>query len=144
LVKEDEQYLSRRAVCAHVDGEYIALEPRRTGGLAPVDRGYPVGAIIHLARHNGRGVEVRSLRKFEAFQSILNQLRVYAPAALADAAASARVLGRLPNFQMSVGDGEIGRAMDMALDRSTFSPRVGLISLGPAVATLDEAPGSFR
>ncbi len=40
----------------------------------------------------------------------------YSSRFLADAAASVRILGRLPNIRLSVGDGQIGPAMDIALD----------------------------
>jgi hypothetical protein len=116
LGESGEQSLSRDAVRAHIDGESIALEPRQTLGLAPVDRGFSAARIIHLARHTGPGVDVQVLDKFRSFQLILDQLRVYSPSFLADAAASARVLGRLPNISMSVGDGQIGRALEMALN----------------------------
>jgi len=115
-----QQHVAQHAVRAHLDGDSIALEPRRTAGLAPVDRGYPVARIIHLARHSGPGVEFHVFDKFRAFQSILDQTRAYSPTFVADAAASARILGRLPNIHVSVGDGQIGRALDMVLD---FSPR---------------------
>jgi hypothetical protein len=111
-----ESGLSQDAVRAELEGESIALEPRRAEGLAPVDRGYAPARIIHLVRHRGPGVEVQVLDRFRSFQSILGQIRAYSPRFLADAAALARVLGRLPNVRMSVGDGEIGRALDLALD----------------------------
>jgi len=111
-----EQRLSRAAVRARLDGESIALEPRRTAGLAPVDCGYPVARIIHLARHRGPGVEVEVLDRFRSCRSILDQVRAYAPTFLADAAASARILARVPNIRMSVGDGQIDRALDIVWD----------------------------
>jgi hypothetical protein len=113
--QEADPRLSQYAVQAHHYGEFIALEPRRTNGLAPVDRGYPVARIIHLSRHKGLGVEVRDLDQFRACQSILDQLRAYSPKFLVDAAAAARILSRLPNVHMSVGDGQIEPALDMAL-----------------------------
>ncbi len=117
LLGEDaEQQLAPDAVRAHLDGESIALEPRRTLGLAPVDRGYRVARIIHLARHRGAGVRVEVLDRFRSVQSILDQIRAYSPAFLADAAAVARILGRLPNLLVSVGDGQVGRALDITLD----------------------------
>lgn len=120
-MKHDSRRKSRdtrilRTVRARLDGESIALEPRLTTGLAPVDRGYPVDRIIHLARHPGPGVEVQVLDRFRAVRSILDQMRPYSSRFLADAAASVRILGRLPNIRLSVGDGQIGPAMDIALD----------------------------
>jgi hypothetical protein len=111
-----QHHQSEHAVVAHLDGEYIALEPRLTTGLAPVDRGYSVARVIHLARHGGPGVDVQVLDRFRALQSILDQVRTYSPMRLADAAATARILGRLPNIRMSVGDGHIGRALDIVLE----------------------------
>ena len=120
LVAEDAgQDLSLHAVRAHLDNEFIALEPRRTAGLAPVDRGYPVSGIVHLARHAGAGVKIRALQKTQAFEAVLNQTRGFPPRFfLADAAAAAKMLGRLPNICMSVGDGELAQALDLAMDLS--------------------------
>jgi hypothetical protein len=109
------QHPSEHAVRAQLDGESVVLEPRGAMGLAPVDRGYPVSRIIHLARHPGPGVEVQVLDRFRALQSILDQMRVYSSTFLADAAASARILARMPSFHFSVGDGQIGQALDRAL-----------------------------
>jgi hypothetical protein len=111
-----EQHPTSAAVRARLDDESIALKPRRTTGCVPVDRGYPVARIIHLARHRRPGVEVEVLDRFRPFRSILDQTRTYARTFLADAAASARILGRLPNFRVSVGEGQIERALDIVWD----------------------------
>jgi hypothetical protein len=114
--EEHDARLSADVIRAQLDGERIALAPRRTAGLAPVERAYRVVRIVHLARHAGTGVRVRILPKSEAFRAVLDQIRGYPPSfVLADAAAVARMLGPLQNIHISVGDGELERALDLAL-----------------------------
>ena len=110
--------LSDQAVRARLDDERIALEPRLTNGLAPVDRGYPVAMIIHLTRHSGPGVEVADMDRFAILQAILAQVRGEPTEFLAATAAAAAMLSRLPNIRVSVGDGEIGRGLDTAVARA--------------------------
>lgn len=107
--------LSEHAVRARLEDESIALEPRRTNGLAAVDRGYPIAQIIHLKRHSGAGIEVASMDRFAILKAILAQFRGAPPAFLATTAAAATMLARLPNISVSVGDGEIGRGLDTAV-----------------------------
>jgi hypothetical protein len=111
--------LSEQAVRARLDDEAVVLEPRRTAGLVPVDRGHPVSLVIHLSRHRGPGVEVASIDRFAALQAILTQVRGEPPAFLAATAAAATMLARVPNIRVSVGDGEIGRGLDSAVALAT-------------------------
>ena len=109
-----ERLLSPQALRAQLDDEFVGLEPRRTAALPPPEQRYAVGKIFHLERHSGAGVDVRTLQKSEARLALLNQIRSYHPKYfLANAAAATQMLASLPNFCMSVGDGEIPRALDL-------------------------------
>ena len=104
------------AVRASLDDEEIVLVPRRTAGLAPVDRGYPVSQIVHLSRHRGPGIVPISLDSFTVIRTVLDQMRGRPSAFLRQTAAAARMLSRLRNSGLSVGDGEIARGLDAVLD----------------------------
>ncbi|MFM1997474.1 MAG: HPr Serine kinase C-terminal domain [Planctomycetota bacterium] len=97
------------ALRARLDDELVDLAPRR--GLASVDEGHRVARIVHLARHAGPGIRVATLEPFAATRGLLDQARVPGGDGIVTAAAIARRLGRVPALAMSVGDGEIGRAL---------------------------------
>ena len=102
------------ALRARLDDELVDLAPRR--GLASVDEGHRVARIVHLARHAGPGIRVATLEPFAATRGLLDQARVPGGDGIVTAAAIARRLGRAPALAMSVGDGEIGRALQAVAD----------------------------
>jgi hypothetical protein len=98
---------------ARLDDELVDLEPRR--GLAAVDEAHRVARIVHLARHAGPGIRIAPLEPFAATRGLLDQTRLHGAATLSTAAAIARRLGRVPAVGLSIGDGEIDRALQAAL-----------------------------
>ncbi|MGE0448730.1 MAG: hypothetical protein AB7Q29_04015 [Vicinamibacterales bacterium] len=105
--------LSALAVRARLDGEDVALEPRRTCGLAAVDRAYAISRIVHLTRHAGPGVHGAVLSQRDAVRLVLDQLR--GTPTFPSVGAATRLLSRRLNVRLSVGDGEIDRAFELAL-----------------------------
>jgi hypothetical protein len=118
-VSGDQDRTANDALRATLGGEAIALAPRRNSSALDVNRGYPLGRVVHLARHAGPGVIVADLTKTDAVRLNLDQLRGRPPHfVLAHAAAAARMLSNVPNVRMSVGDDEVGPALSVALDVS--------------------------
>lgn len=104
------------AVRATLDDEEIVLLPRGSTGCVPVDRGYAVSDIVHLSRHHGPGIMTVPFDPFTVVRTILDQMRGRPRAFLAQTAAAVRMLSRLRNSGLSVGDGEIARGLDAVLD----------------------------
>ena len=115
LTAIDEISLSPNALRARLDDEYIALEPVQRADGCLLDQGYPVALIVHLNRHQGSGIAVESISKFEATTALLDQVRCYASDFRSDLAVSARIFRGLPHVRISVGDGEVGLAFNEVL-----------------------------
>ncbi len=115
LTEADVARLSPAAVRARLEDEPIALEPLPPGRVGTLEDRYPVAAILHLTRHDGPGYSLTPLRGFDATRALLDQTRCYEVDFLATVGGAARRLARRPNWRLSVGDGEIGRAFDAVL-----------------------------
>lgn len=108
--------VSRAQVRARLDDEEVVLEPRRPAGLTRVDRGYAVSAVVHLSRHEGPGVVLVPLAPSQSVRMILDQIRGRPRGYLKQVAAAARMLSRVKNIGLSVGDGEIARGLDTFME----------------------------
>ena len=101
------------SVRAKLGEEPVTLLPRAGGRFARCDIGYPIANVVHLRRHSGPGVRIRSLGGFERQKAALDQVRAYSLRhPLADAARLARWLRRQSTHEVSVGDYETLAALE--------------------------------
>lgn len=113
----DRRRLSANAFSARIESEDIALEPLRYRAGPNPEEMYPVAMVVHLSRHSGPGVECTSLDDFTSKCYLLEQIRCFARDFRSAVGATARVLGRLPNYRLSIGDDRTLQALDVVLTR---------------------------
>jgi hypothetical protein len=108
--------LDAEAVAAPLEDEQVALVPLGADALPLLVQTYPVGMIVHLARHSGPGVHWRQLDGFAAKHQLLDQIRCYAANFLPAVTRAVQRLAQAPNLHLSIGDGQTALAMETVLD----------------------------